>query len=232
MADSEGAYYRREPEKTILYQVVEEFAEAFFEVAASDPGRKPLPAFAQLEFEKFLKCDIVTEGFVRLRCTGCTESIIVAFSCKCRGFCPSCAGRWMPERSIHLTGNLIPFVPARHWVLSAPFELRYWMASDDKLLKEVNVILCDEINNHLRKKARKLGIEGGETGIVSYLKRAGSAINLNLHFHLLALEGIYTVDAEGGPLFHGIPGIHKHEVARVQLPVFKHGEQDRNHTEL
>lgn len=100
----------------------------------------------------------------------------------------------MSERSFHLADNVIPFVPTRHWVLSVPFELRYWMASDDDLLKEVNKILCDEINNYLRKKARKLGIKGGETGIVSYLQRAGSALNLNLHFHLLALDGLYTCE--------------------------------------
>jgi hypothetical protein len=122
--------------------------------------------------------------------------------------------------------KLIPFVPTRHWVLSVPFELRYWMASDDKLLKEVNRILCDEINNYLRKKARKLGFKGGETGIVSYLQRAGSALNFNLHFHLLAIDGIYTVDGEGDPIFHRIPGIHDHEVARVvdsvSVRVIKH----------
>lgn len=62
----------------------------------------------------------------------------------------------MQERSIHLADDVIPFVSTRHWVLSVPFELRYWMASDDKLLKEVNKILCDEINNYLQKKRESL----------------------------------------------------------------------------
>ncbi|WP_324954776.1 transposase, partial [Oligoflexus sp.] len=79
----------------------------------------------------------------------------------------------------------------------------------------MNKILCYEINNYLRKKARKLGIKGGETGIVSHLQRAGSALNLNLHFHLLVIDGIYKVDDEGHSVFHRIPGIHDHEVARV-----------------
>ncbi|HET9239414.1 MAG TPA: transposase [Oligoflexus sp.] len=78
----------------------------------------------------------------------------------------------------------------------------------------MNRILCDEIKNYLRKKARKLGIKGGETGIVSHLQRAGSALNLNLHFHLLVIDGIYKVD-EGQPVFYRIPGIQEHEVARV-----------------
>jgi hypothetical protein len=215
MAEIYAEYKRHEPEQTILYSVVNEHAPIFFDFIAGNPDRKVLPDFVKREFDKFLSCGILSEGFVRLKCDACTHSIIVPFSCKCRGFCPSCAGRRMSERSIHLADNIIPFVPTRHWVLSVPFELRYWMASDDKLLKEVNKILCNEINNYLRKKARKLGIKGGETGIVSYLQRAGSALNLNLHFHLLAIDGIYTVDGEGDPIFHRIPGIHEHEVARV-----------------
>ncbi len=217
MAKTYAEYKRHEPEETILYKILEDHSHTFFDLLGGDPDRKSLPDFVRREFDKFLKCGVLSEGFVRLKCDDCIHSIILAFSCKCR-FCPSCAGRRMSERSIHLADNVIPFVPTRRWVLSVPFELRYRMASDDKLLKEVNKILCDEINSYLRKEARKLGIKGGEAGIVSYLQRAGSALNLNLHFHLLAIDGIYTVDGEGDPLFHripGIPGIHDHEAACV-----------------
>ena len=110
---------------------------------------------------------------------------------------------------------MIPFVPTRHWVLLVPYELRYWMAADDDLLKKVNGIFCDEIRNYLRKKARKRGIRGGETGIVSYLQRAGGALNLNLHYHLLVLDGLYTTTDDNEPIFNRIPGIHNDELARV-----------------
>ncbi|MBC7532415.1 MAG: transposase [Oligoflexus sp.] len=79
----------------------------------------------------------------------------------------------------------------------------------------MNRVLCAEINNYLRKKARKFGIRAGERGIASYLQRAGSALNLNLHFHLLALDGIYAVDEGGDAIFHKVTGIHEHEVSRV-----------------
>ncbi|SMF82370.1 transposase, partial [Pseudobacteriovorax antillogorgiicola] len=150
-----------------------------------------------------------------LKCSDCSESLIVAFSCKCRGFCPSCAGRRMSERAIDLTDDVIPFVPTRHWVLSVPFELRYWMASDDDLLKKVNGIFCAEINNYLRKKGRKLGVRGGETGIVSFLQIAGGALNLNLHYHLLVLDGLYTTEEGGSQIFTRIPGIENDELACV-----------------
>ena len=89
------------------------------------------------------------------------------------------------------------------------------MAADDDLLKKVNGIFCDEIRNYLRKKARKRGIRGGETGIVSYLQRAGGALNLNLHYHLLVLDGLYTTTDDNEPIFNRIPGSHNDELARV-----------------
>ena len=164
---------------------------------------------------EILSLRLFPQGFVRLKCGSCPESILVSFSCKCRGFCPSCAGRRMSERSINLTEDVIPFVTTRHWVLSVPFELRYWMAADDDLLKKVNRVFCDEIRNYLRKKARKLGVKGGETGIVSYLQRTGGALNLNLHYHLLVLDGLYTAEEDGEAIFTRVPGIHNDELACV-----------------
>jgi len=215
MDDSFSEYKRRDPEATILYQVLDQNMEQFFASLESNPDQKSLPYFVRKEFEKFLSCGVLRQGFVRLKCSDCSESILVAFSCKCRGFCPSCAGRRMSERSINLTENVIPFVPTRHWVLSVPFELRYWVAADDDLLKKVNGIFCDEIRNYLRKKARKLGVKGGEAGIVSYLQRAGGALNLNLHYHLLVLDGLYTTGEDGEAIFTRIPGIHNDELACV-----------------
>ena len=215
MEDSFCEYKRRDPERAILYQVLQPNIDGFFRGLESNPDQKPLPYFVRKELEKFLNCGLLRHGFIRLKCSDCSESLLVAFSCKCRGFCPSCAGRRMSERAINLTDGVIPFVPTRHWVLSVPFELRYWMAADDDLLKKVNGIFCAEINNYLRKKARKLGVKGGETGIVSFLQRAGGALNLNLHYHLLVLDGLYTTGEDGSPIFTRVPGIENDELACI-----------------
>ena len=130
MEESFCEYKRRDPESTILYQVLQQNLSYFFRDLESNPDQKALPYFVRKEFEKFLSCGLLKHGFVRLKCSDCSESLIVAFSCKCRGFCPSCAGRRMSERAIYLTDDVIPFVPTRHWVLSVPFELRYWMGSE------------------------------------------------------------------------------------------------------
>jgi ribosomal protein S27E len=35
------------------------------------------------------------EGFLRVVCPKCRQEIVVAYSCKCRGACPSCSARRM-----------------------------------------------------------------------------------------------------------------------------------------
>jgi hypothetical protein len=39
---------------------------------------------------KFLACGILDHGFARVRCDECAHEYLLAFSCKCRYFCPSC----------------------------------------------------------------------------------------------------------------------------------------------
>ncbi|KIG14059.1 Transposon-like protein [Enhygromyxa salina] len=51
----------------------------------------------------------------------------MAFSCKKRGFCPSCAGRRMADVAAHLVDEVFPEVPVRQWVCSLPWRLRYAM---------------------------------------------------------------------------------------------------------
>ena len=57
-------------------------------------------------------------GFLRLRCEDCGHEKLVAFSCKRRGFCPSCGARRMAETTAHLVDQVVPQVPVRQWVLS------------------------------------------------------------------------------------------------------------------
>ena len=174
---AQPTFERRKPEDSILYKIVAENVETFLDMASAQDDKSSLPYFVRKEFEDFLACGQLSEGFVRLQCDGCGAGHLVAFSCKKRGFCPSCAGRRMNERAFHLGDHVIPWVPTRQWVLSLPFQLRFWVANDDVLLKKVSKILVDEINNYLRKKARKMGVIGGETGIVSFLQRSGNSIN-------------------------------------------------------
>jgi transposase-like zinc-binding protein len=69
--------------------------DAFLESARCQADGAPLPDFVAQEFRDFLTCGILAHGFARLRCTDCALEQLVPFSCKGRGFCPSCGGRRM-----------------------------------------------------------------------------------------------------------------------------------------
>ncbi|MFN8864282.1 MAG: transposase zinc-binding domain-containing protein [Flavobacteriales bacterium] len=56
-----------------------------------------MPRFIKDEFDAFLECGILAHGFLRLRCGECGHDKLLAFSCKRRGFCPSCGARRMSQ---------------------------------------------------------------------------------------------------------------------------------------
>src|SRR5690554_7795105 len=51
---------------------------------------RPSASAGHREFEDYLKCGRLEHGFLRVRCQSCHHEKLVAFSCKRRGFCPSC----------------------------------------------------------------------------------------------------------------------------------------------
>ncbi|ETX87781.1 hypothetical protein L455_09471 [Escherichia coli BIDMC 20A] len=72
-----------------------------------------------------LQCGRLEHGFLRVRCESCHAEHLVAFSCKRRGFCPSCGARRMAESAALLVDEVLPEQPMRQWVLSFPFQLRF-----------------------------------------------------------------------------------------------------------
>jgi ribosomal protein S27E len=133
----------------------------------AEAGR-PLPDYIEQEFDAYLKCGRLEEGFLRVRCETCHAEKLVAFSCKKRGFCPSCAARRMAETAA--------------------------------LLAQVLGVVYRVISGDLLKRAG-LTRTTGHTGAVTLIQRFGSALNLNIHFHMLLLDGVYRVDGTGAPVF-------------------------------
>jgi len=101
------AYERHCPEETVLYGVVQSELESFLARVRD----RPLPRFVEREFRGFLECGILAHGFLRVHCGACGRDRIVAFSCKGRGFCPSCLGRRMADTAAHLVDRVLPAAP-------------------------------------------------------------------------------------------------------------------------
>ncbi|MCH6389290.1 transposase zinc-binding domain-containing protein, partial [Escherichia coli] len=106
-----GRYQSHRPEQTLLYQIVDEYYPAFAALMAEQG--KELPGYVQREFEEFLQCGRLEHGFLRVRCESCHAEHLVAFSCKRRGFCPSCGARRMAESAALLVDEVLPEQPMR-----------------------------------------------------------------------------------------------------------------------
>jgi hypothetical protein len=116
------------------------------------------PPFVEQELRRFLGCGGLAHGFARVRCDGCGFERFVPFSCKGRGFCPSCGGRRMAERAAHVTDRVLPAVPLRQWVLTVPHRLRYLMAWDHRLCRAVLGVYVRVLLGWYRRQAERRGI--------------------------------------------------------------------------
>lgn len=164
---------------------------------------RPLPAYVEEEFEAFLKCGRLEEGFLRLRCEHCHAEKLVAFSCKKRGFCPSCGARRMADTAALLADEVLPEHPLRQWVLSLPHALRLLLATDTDALTLVLGVVYRTISGHLLSETG-LTRATAATGAVTLVQRFGSALNLNVHFHMMFPDGAYLTDGADLPGFRHV----------------------------
>jgi hypothetical protein len=133
-----GVYVPRSPTTGVLYGVVRGHWSDFAADVRDRTDGTGLPAFVVGEFRKFLRCGVLAHGFARVRCAACAFERLVPFSCKGRGFCPSCGGRRMAERAAHLVEHVFPpDIRVRQRVLSVPQRLRYRLAYDHRLCRTV-----------------------------------------------------------------------------------------------
>ena len=195
-----GTYVPREASGTVLYGVIVGTLETF--LAHARARDRIVPSFVEGEFRAFLDCGIASNGFLRVHCDGCGFDRLVPFSCKGRGFCPSCGGRRMAEAAADLVDRVFPQVPVRQWVLSLPVALRYRMAFDAELTSEILTAFIRVLFSSLRRRAR-VGrtIRYPQPGAVTFIQRFGDALNLNVHFHVLALDGVFDADDPAGITF-------------------------------
>jgi hypothetical protein len=208
-------YQPRDPANSVVYRVVRDHLEVFLAEAAAAGNGAGVPRFVEHAFRAFLRCGWLAGGFARFRCDGCGRDRLVAFSCKDRAICASCGGRRMAERAAHLVDHVLPDVPVRQWVLTVPARLRYQLAWDHRRCRALSGLFVRAVLRQLRERARDAGITGGRGGAVVVIQRFGSALNLNVHFHALVLDGVFAPAADGGLIFHTVRGLGALDAAEV-----------------
>ena len=125
-AAARGVYKPRRPQASPLFRLVSDhlqrlqavYDERFAHVYG--PWRSVVGQVA----DKFLACGILEHGFARIRCDACAHEYLLAFSCKCRYFCPSCHAKRLAIWAEWLDTSLLAPVPHRQVVLTIPKRLR------------------------------------------------------------------------------------------------------------
>jgi hypothetical protein len=183
------SYERHRPERSTLYEVVRDNLETLYDAVDEGTLDVKLPKHAKKELESYLDCGLLCRGFARLRCGTCRESRLVAFSCKGRGFCPSCLGRRMCATAANLMEHVLPkAVALRQWVLTFPFGWRRRLALDGALLGALTRIFVDTV---LSSYERWAAVPGSKTGAVTVVQRTASDLRVNPHLHVVFLDGVY-----------------------------------------
>ena len=199
LRESAEGYQQHDPRSTTLYGLVADHLETFLD-EVREHHERGLPGYVEQELRAYLGCGIHALGFSRARCRDCGREIVVAFSCQRRSVCPSCNARRMCGSAAHLTDHVFPNVPVRQWVLSVPYELRLTLARHPDALSAVGRIFVEEI---FRYQSERAGLCGGidrkhaRSGAVQFPQRFGGSLNLNVHYHVAAADGVFVEDAVG-----------------------------------
>jgi ribosomal protein S27E len=191
-----GVYRPRHPERTVLYRVLFHHFERFL-AEYEDRFEREYGFFRPIVkevVEKYLDCGNPKCGFARIRCPDCAEERLVMFSCRTRGFCPSCHAKRVEEWGEWMRETLLLDVPHRQIVFTIPKRLRVFFKFNRRLLGD----LC---RCALRSLSRYFEVVTGSAltpGVIAAIQTFGDRINLHMHLHFLVTEG--GVDEAG--VFH------------------------------
>lgn len=184
-------------------------------MARIEAGDRAVPRFCEREVAAFLRCGILAHGFARVHCSDCGKDDVVAFSCKGRGFCPSCGTRRMVDTAAWLVDRVMPEVPVRQWVLSLPYRVRLLCAYDPEVCSAVRRVLVSAVSGYYERAARRLGKPRPRAGAVAFVQRFDSGLRLDVHLHVLWLDGVYAWEPGSKVEWCAHGGVNDDDVRRL-----------------
>ena len=107
----------------------------------------------------------------------------------------------MAESTALLVDEVLPEQPMRQWVLSFPFQLRFLFASRPEIMGQVLGIVYRVIAAPGPSGPYPPSSQDGRGHLI---QRFGSALNLNVHFHMLFLDGVYVEQSHGSARFRWV----------------------------
>jgi hypothetical protein len=104
-------------------------------------------------------------------------------------------------------------------VLTVPHRLRYRLAFDHALCRAVLGVFVRAVLGWYRRRARRAGFADSRSGWVTVIQRFGSGLQVNVHFHVLGLDGVFAPGVDGTWRFHRLPPPTDADVARLVTAV-------------
>lgn len=188
-------YRRRTPEQTQLYRVVyhgrDELSRVWEERFQETYG--VLRDEVLTTFDEYLNCGLLAHGAARVYCDACKHSLLVAFSCKKRGLCPSCGAKRAVKFGEHLYDSVLEKVPHRHCGFTLPKRLRIYFRYD----RSLNNILFQAASTAVHAV---LGSDTQTPALILTVQTAGEALNFNPHLHGLLADGTFDASGKFAPL--------------------------------
>jgi len=192
LAPASPEYMCRRATRTPLYRLVqdhvERFAGAYDDAYASRYGVWR-PRVGDV-LSRYLECGILSRGFLRVRCTNrhCRDEVLVPWSCKCPGLCPSCAQRRSQEFSLFAHETVLEDVPVRHVVLTVPKVLRPTCLRERRLLRKLSACAWADVEGAVQGAVARRA----QPGSVAAVATAGDLANPHPHLHAIVAAGAWV----------------------------------------
>ena len=111
----------------------------------------------------------------------------------------------MAEQAYHLVDRVLPRrIPYRLWVLTLPWELARAVAYDADLCSRVFAIFAEEVGRWQCQRASARGFASTKAGSILEIQRFADAVQLFVHGHLLAPDGVFHERADGQVCWRGV----------------------------
>ncbi len=216
-------YKRRRPERTVLHKTVRDNLETYLAATGRDDDfTGGVPFYVVGAFRSYLKCGILAHGFARVHCADCGHDFLVAFSCKGRDICPSCATRRMVETAAHMVDSVLPGVQFRQWVLSVPRRIRWHMRHKPEVTSGLLGIFLRAVETTVRKRSPE-ALAGARFGAVAFVHRFGSYLNSHVHYHVLVTDGVFSRGADGEAVLFPALDLDSDDFVAVQTKMRRRG---------
>jgi len=146
---------------------------------------------------KYLECGDLHRGFARLGCGGCRYQAILAYSCKCRLFCPCCHQKRVLLFAEWLDTHILEPVSHAQYVFTIPKLLRPIFKYHRRELG----LLCKSAWQALREMLQEVASDSSALpGVVLSAQSYGDRLNLHPHVHAIASRGVWSSEGSFEPI--------------------------------